>query len=255
MKRRPVYYNEWDKYAAAWLRELIKAKLIPEGEVDERDIREVKAKDLKKFTQCHFFAGIGGWAYALQIARWSDAHVWTGSCPCQPWSFGGEKQGFADERHLWPDWFELIRQCKPSDVLGEQVVGAIKLGWFDQVITDLESQNYAVGGAVLAANDFGADHERKRLFWGANSSGPRWKRFKPNDRISRSAQKAQSVIDNIFARARRALDGDFSGLLHSDGISVQVERDAIKCYGNAFVPQACAEFIKAYKDSKKEIEC
>lgn len=32
------YYNEHDRQAAAWLRELIKAELIPPGEVDERDI-------------------------------------------------------------------------------------------------------------------------------------------------------------------------------------------------------------------------
>ena len=33
-----AYYNEFDPMAAAWLRELIKAGLIPDGEVDERSI-------------------------------------------------------------------------------------------------------------------------------------------------------------------------------------------------------------------------
>lgn len=49
------YYNEWDKGAAAWLRELIKQGHIPLGVVDERSITEVKPEDLDGFTQCHFF--------------------------------------------------------------------------------------------------------------------------------------------------------------------------------------------------------
>ena len=59
------YYNEWDAGAAAWLRELINNKLIPDGYVDERSITEVTPSDLEGFTQCHFFAGIGGWPLAL----------------------------------------------------------------------------------------------------------------------------------------------------------------------------------------------
>jgi hypothetical protein len=57
-----AYYNEIDSFAAAWLRELIKAGLIADGEVDERSIADVRPDDLRGFTQCHFFAGIGGWS-------------------------------------------------------------------------------------------------------------------------------------------------------------------------------------------------
>ena len=85
------YYNEHDPKAAAWLRELIKAGLIPDGDVDERSIAEVKPDELRHYTQCHFFAGIGGWSLALQLAGWSaDKPVWTGSCPCQPFSAAGK---------------------------------------------------------------------------------------------------------------------------------------------------------------------
>ena len=64
-----TYYNEFDPFAAAWLRNLIKAGHLPDGEVDERDMRLVDAGDVAGFTQCHFFAGIGGWAYAF-IRLW-----------------------------------------------------------------------------------------------------------------------------------------------------------------------------------------
>ena len=82
-----AYYNEHDPFAAAWLRELIKEGLIADGEVDERDIKDVQADDVRGFTQCHFFAGIGGWSYALRLAGWpDDREAWTGSFPCQPFS-------------------------------------------------------------------------------------------------------------------------------------------------------------------------
>lgn len=88
-----AYYNEFDARAAAWLRELIAEGLIAPGEVDERSILDVKPNDLKGFTQCHFFAGIGGWSLALRMAGWpDDRHVWTGSCPCQPFSEAGRQR-------------------------------------------------------------------------------------------------------------------------------------------------------------------
>jgi DNA (cytosine-5)-methyltransferase 1 len=88
-----AYYNEIDPFAAAWLRELIKAGLIADGEVDERSIELVRPDDLRGFTQCHFFAGIGGWSYALRLAGWpDDRDVWTGSCPVSAVERGGQRR-------------------------------------------------------------------------------------------------------------------------------------------------------------------
>ena len=88
------YYNEFDPYAAQWLRNLIDAGHIPKGEVDSRSIKDVSASDLTGFVQCHFFAGLGGWSHALRLAGWpEDRPVWTGSCPCQPFSAAGAGGG------------------------------------------------------------------------------------------------------------------------------------------------------------------
>ena len=164
------YYNEHDPKAAAWLRELIKQKLIPDGDVDERSITEIKPHELTKYTQCHFFAGIGGWNLALQLAGWpADKPVWTGSCPCQPFSAAGKGLGDKDERHLWPVFFDLIKECGPKRIFGEQVASAIGKGWLDGVSTDLESENYTCGAIVLGAHSVGAPHIRQRLYWMANS--------------------------------------------------------------------------------------
>lgn len=163
-----AYYNERDPYAAQWLRNLIAAGHIAPGDVDERSITEIHPDDLRGYTQCHFFAGIGVWSHALRRAGWADdLPVWTGSCPCQPFSAAGRQKGFDDERHLWPVWFDLIRQCRPARVLGEQVASA--LDWLDLVSTDLEGAGYAFGASDLCAAGFGGAHIRQRLYFVAHA--------------------------------------------------------------------------------------
>ena len=161
-----AFYNEIDPFAAAWLRELIKDGLIAEGVVDERSIEDIRPDELMGYTQCHFFAGIGVWSLALRQAGWpDDAPIWTGSCPCQPFSAAGKGGGFADERHLWPHLHYLIEQCQPSVVVGEQVASKDGLAWLDLVQTDLEATGYASGAVDTCAAGFGAPHIRQRLYW------------------------------------------------------------------------------------------
>jgi len=165
------YYNEFDKHAAKWLRNLIKGGMIPAGDVDDRSIEDVRPDDLRGYTQCHFFAGIGGWPLALQMAGWAaDRPVWTGSCPCQSFSTAGKRKGTSDKRHLWPGWYELIKACKPSIIFGEQVEAAIGHGWLDLVSDDLARQGYEIGAAVLPACSVGAYHIRKRLWFMAHAN-------------------------------------------------------------------------------------
>jgi DNA (cytosine-5)-methyltransferase 1 len=167
------YYNEFDSFAAQWLRNLIDAGLIPAGDVDERSIEDVSPVELMGYEQCHFFAGIGGWSLALQLAGWTGP-AWTGSCPCQPFSAAGKRLGTADERHLWPVFARLIAQCKPAAVFGEQVASKAGRQWLSGVRADLEALGYGVGAADLCAAGVGAPHIRQRLYWvaDANAAGP-----------------------------------------------------------------------------------
>lgn len=169
-----AYYNEIDPYAAQWLRNLIAAGHIAAGDVDERSIEDVTPDDIRNYTQCHFFAGIGVWSYALRRAGWSDDKpVWTGSCPCQPFSAAGHGGGFDDERHLWPHFHYLIEQCRPPVVFGEQVASKDGLGWLDLVQADLEGANYAATAVDICAAGVGAPHIRQRLYWVANTNDTR----------------------------------------------------------------------------------
>lgn len=161
---QPVF-NEIDAHACAWLRALCSAGHL-RGRVVEGDVRDLDCANVARGCRFHAFAGIGTWEYALRLVRWPDElPVWTGSCPCQPFSVAGRKRGTADERHLWPAWFRLIRECRPQVILGEQVASPAGLAWLDAVSADLEGEGYAVGAADLCAAGVGAPHIRQRLFF------------------------------------------------------------------------------------------
>jgi len=192
-----AYYNEIDPFAAQWLKNLIKGGLIPNGEVDERSIIDVKPDDVRRFTQVHFFAGIGGWAYATKLARWPiDKPIWTGSCPCQPFSVAGNQKGQKDERHLWPTFFSLIKACRPDVVMGEQVAAAVGKSWLDGVFTDLEGINYSAGATVVPACAVNAPHRRDRLWFVAKPSSVRGDEGSENGEVLQALHPNGSVNGN-----------------------------------------------------------
>jgi DNA (cytosine-5)-methyltransferase 1 len=246
-----AYYNEIDPYAAQWLRNLIAAGLIPEGDVDERSIVDVQPDDLRGYVQCHFFAGIGGWAYAARLAGWpDDRELWTGSCPCQPFSVAGKQRGLEDERHLWPEFRRLISARRPSVVMGEQVAAAVGKAWLDTVCDDLEADGYEVGAAVLPACSVGAPQRRDRLWFVADCLGARGPRLEPPEHLGTYGQwgwrgKADlcEIYDNLAGHSSRPKPL-LCGL--DDGLSSRVGR--LRAYGNAIVPQVAAEVIAAYME-------
>jgi DNA (cytosine-5)-methyltransferase 1 len=180
-----AYYNEFDPGAAEWLRELMKGGHIMPGVVDERSIIDVAPEDLDGFTQCHFFAGVGGWSLALRMYGWPDNRpVWTGSPPCQPFSVAGQDKGKDDDRHLAPKFISLVGSARPAVLFGEQVASAAVFGkaakpskrsgaagpewaWFDDLSDRLEASHYAVGALDIPAAGIGAPHIRQRTFFGA----------------------------------------------------------------------------------------
>ena len=156
-----VYYNEIDDYCIEALKQLMMDGVIPKGDIDERSIEDVLPSDLDGYDQCHFFAGIGVWAYVTK----DHGKLWTGSCPCQPFSQAGKRKGFADKRHLWPAFHWLIEQCRPHLVLGEQVGSKAALPWIDLVFDDLEGAGYSVWAKNFPAASVGAAHIRQRIYW------------------------------------------------------------------------------------------
>ncbi|MEI7297336.1 DNA cytosine methyltransferase [Paraburkholderia tropica] len=196
-----AYYNEIEPYAAQWLRNLIVAGHIAPGDVDERSIEDVRPDDLRGYTQCHFFAGIGVWSSALRLAGWPDDRpVWTGSCPCQPFSAAGKGLGFTDERHLWPTWAWLISECRPSAILGEQVASKDVDPWIDLVQVDVEAMGYAFGCQPFPAAGVGTPGIRDRAFWLAHAHHAR------SQRRQRVRERAAECIARAAGMARGLAD-------------------------------------------------
>ena len=243
-----AYYNENNKFAAQWLRSLIEAGEIAAGDVDDRSITEVKPDEIRGYFQHHFFAGIGGWSLALRLAGWPDDRpVFTGSCPCQPFSQAGQQRGSDDERHLWPTLFRLIRELRPATAFGEQVAGAAGYAWWDHVAADLESAGYAAAAADLPAAGAGGSHARARLYWVAtNGEGHNW--------------QAHDLLESGRERRAPLSAGGLSGLEIHGGWWQQdgrIERrptivrnhDGLSAilagFGNAIVPQLASRFVMA----------
>ncbi|HCH7903509.1 TPA: DNA cytosine methyltransferase [Klebsiella oxytoca] len=214
-----AYYNEIDPFAAQWLRNLIAGGHIAPGEVDERSIEDVTPDDLRGFTQCHFFAGIGVWSHSLRLAGWpDDRQVWTGSCPCQPFSAAGKGDGFADERHLWPHFFHLISERRPQHVFGEQVASGNANTWFDLVQADLEGVGYAFGLVPFTSAGIGAPHIRERAYWVANSGGERLNRI--DSLLQR--EECGRVTESVLEASR---DRNAGSVANTNGERSQRERE------------------------------
>lgn len=238
-----TYYNDFDPFVCEWTRELMAAGLITEGYVDERPIQKVQPEDLVGYSRLHFFSGIAGWDHALNLASWPDGRsIWTVSAPCQPWSVAGKQKGEKDERHLWPDFFRLVRQCRPDTILGEQVEGAINNGWLDGVSSDLEREGYAVGSCVLGAASAGAPHIRHRIFFVATRLA--------NDQEQRLTQR---VEDGRGGDGGIREEGNWSGPANgsssgglADTTGAQWGQDGAEgrtgSRGGAETPERCCDF-------------
>lgn len=249
-----TYFNENDQFAANWL-----SNLFPDDCIDDRSIEKVKTGDISEFTRCHFFAGIGGWEIALRLAGWPKSReVWTGSCPCQPFSkaAGSKIKKERDSRHLWPQFFRIISKRHPTTIFGEQTTGDAGYKWLSGIRADLEAEGYAFGAADLCAASAGAPHPRQRIFWVADSLRHRLQgrdtflgKYEYNEISENSivfnAWDDYDVITFPNGRKRRIE----SGIMPlADGVSKRVGQ--IRGYGNAIVPQVAAKFIQAFMQTK-----
>ena len=230
-----AYYNEIDRFCCDWLSNIMDAALITPGRIDDRSIVDVRPDDLAGYEQCHFFAGLGGWAFAFGQAGISRG--WSGSCPCQPFSVAGKQRGFGDERDLWPAWFNLIRECRPATIFGEQSAAAVQ--WLDRLYSDMEAENYAIGSAILRADAIGAKHRRRRLYFVAHSQRVQQPWEEP---CSRPAGRMGREFEPVsWDRSCESALREFRAL--DDGLSYGVaSTDAVR---NAIVPQVAAAFIGA----------
>jgi DNA (cytosine-5)-methyltransferase 1 len=128
----------------------------------------------------------------------------TGGYPCQPFSIAGRKKGEEDPRHLWPEYFRLVKELRPTWVIGENVSGHIKLG-LDTVIEDLESEDYSVRPFSISASSIGANHQRERVWILAHSRRSQWPRAEQRGENENETRKENA---NQFERSSSTSEFD-----------------------------------------------
>ena len=92
----------------------------------------------------------------------------TGGFPCQPFSAAGKQRGKEDDRHIWPEIFTIIRSKRPRWIVCENVYGHVSLG-LDEVLSDLEGQDYTCQAFIVPACAVDAPHRRDRVWIVANT--------------------------------------------------------------------------------------
>ena len=154
----------------------------------------------------------------------------TGGYPCQPFSVAGRKKGEQDKRHLWPEMFRLIRECRPTWVVGENVIGLVQLG-LDEVLSDLEGEGYATRTFNIPACGQNAPHIRQRIWIIAYANS----NSKPNDTINDSKRRRKlgkqrvDYVNGIHWDTKPNLCGVVNGIPR--------RMDRLRSLGNSIVPQ------------------
>jgi len=242
--------------------------------------------DLNEYKVLDLFSGIGGFSLGLERAgpfrtvafcerdrfcqavlrkHWpgvpiyddiktidyeGDCDIITGGYPCQPFSLASsQRKGTADDRHLWPFLFEVIKQKRPAWVICENVPGHITMG-LDEVLFDLESEGYTSRPFVIGAVSVDAPHRRSRVFVisraakdVADTNGARLQRRE-------EAGDAGSKRTRGDERAERCGDPERPAWPPEPDVGRVAARvpnrvDRLKALGNAVVPQVVEEIGKA----------
>jgi len=161
----------------------------------------------------------------------NQVDIITGGYPCQPFSVAGRKKGEQDPRHVWPEMFRLIKELRPTWVIGENVGGHIKLG-LDSVLENLESEGYSARTFSISASSVGANHKRERVWIVANSGRSSGGKQSPRNskgaglwsfetsewstdtnQIARSSERAETMADSTI----EGLEGEFRSKLQRTG--------------------------------------
>jgi len=181
--------------------------------------------DIKELTYEQFIKATGV----------STVDIVSGGFPCQPFSIGGQQQGTTDDRYLWPEMLRVIKELRPTWVIGENVAGIVEMA-LEEVCAGLEAEGYEVQPLVIPACAVNAPHRRDRVWILANTHR---KGVEGQRKISKriETENKPSEISGWETKS------PFCPV--DDGVPGRVAM--LKALGNAIVPQVAYEIMRGIK--------
>jgi len=209
---KTIGFVEIDKYCQNVLRKHWPAVPIVE------DIRDVgKIKEIIANTQCVIRSrqaegevnrqgyGRDGTRTSLlqttEQGEWGQSHqpvtLITGGFPCQPFSVAGKRGGMEDDRYLWPEMLNVIKEIMPRWVLGENVAGIVRME-LDTCLSDLERIGYTTQAFIIPACAVNAPHRRDRVWIVAyDEQSISWRRRFPRDIGDKGRRTAETESESL----------------------------------------------------------
>jgi DNA (cytosine-5)-methyltransferase 1 len=203
----------------------------------------------------------------FKVVRGS-ADIISGGFPCQPFSVAGKQRGTEDDRALWPEMFRIIKEVRPTWVLGENVTGIVNME-LDNVLANLESEGYETQTFIIPACAVNAKHRRNRVWIVGNSNSVRMEGTRTKQQTTRISGRGENVADTNTKRVqRRTITGSVKESRKNSnqfferrsktnsvwpaepnvgrvahGVPGRVDR--LKGLGNAIVPQVAYEIFRS----------
>lgn len=205
----------------------------------------------------------------------------TGGFPCQPFSVAGKQGGKDDNRYLWPEMLRVIREAKPTWIIGENVAGIVNMA-LDQVCTDLEAEGYEVEPIIIPACAVDAPHRRDRVWIVAHANSGQFSKCESKRKsVQMFSESSERVCDVANAISQRGCGGNSEGEYAEDvGESSRHSRDnfrgmatwlpepnvgrvahgipnrvaKLRGLGNAIVPQVASEIIRCINIVMEDIK-
>ena len=186
--------------------------------------------------------------------------VLSGGFPCQPVSWAGNRKGSADSRWLWPEYFRLIRECRPSWIVAENVAALFHIPEYSEICADLKKADYSFEAYVLRAADAGAPHLRARAFVVAHSNCiSRHKENPPSCALrSETERREKGSRDDALWGIRAQIPLPDWSLYPpricrmDDGFSRKVDKSRLQALGNAVVPRCVFPIFDAIRRIEQE---
>lgn len=220
------------------------------------------------------------------VPRWRDVHTLTGESfhektglqtvdvisggfPCQPFSTAGLRKGKSDERYLWPEFLRIIQELRPNWIVGENVTGIIGMA-LDDILIQLEEENYQARIFVFPAYAVGALHQRNRVAIVAHTCGNGWENESKSPKGGNASQKKETIqkqkkrsvcinsgAEQLGFREMRRTEWEDPDWIYKSGICRVVDgipdrMDRLVCLGNAVVPQQFYPIFKCIHDIEND---